>query len=133
MRHLPGLDGVPFATVAVSIDSGDLGSLQVTTGRLMTERTAVLASYRLSVYILASIAALVLALVGYLLMHRGLRPLRHLARHAQGIGVGNLAERLDSHSSPKELLPMIDAFNTMLERLAKGLSLIHISEPTRPY
>jgi two-component system heavy metal sensor histidine kinase CusS len=65
----------------------------------MTERTTVLASYRLSVYILASIAALVLALVGYLLMHRGLRPLRHLAQHAQGIGVGNLTERLDSHGA----------------------------------
>ncbi|EZI25384.1 heavy metal sensor histidine kinase [Pseudomonas extremaustralis] len=120
VQHLQGLNGVPFATVAVSIDSGDLGSLQLTTGRLMTERTAVLASYRLSVYILASIAALVLALVGYLLMHRGLRPLRHLAQHAQGIGVGNLTERLDSHGAPKELLPMIDAFNTMLERLTKG-------------
>ena len=34
--------------------------------------------------------------------------------------MGNLAERLDSHGAPKELLPMIDAFNTMLERLAKG-------------
>jgi len=120
VHHLPGVNGVPFATVSASIDSGDLGSLQVTTGRLMTERTAVLASYRLSVYILASIAAIFLALVGYLLVHRGLLPLRRLAQHAQGIGVGNLAERLDSQGAPKELLPMIDAFNTMLERLAKG-------------
>ncbi|MBA1296097.1 heavy metal sensor histidine kinase [Pseudomonas lurida] len=122
VHHLPGVNGVPFATLAASIDSGDLGSLQVTSGRLMTERTAVLASYRLSVYILAGIAALVLALAGYLLVHRGLLPLRRLARHAQGIGVGNLAERLDSHGAPKELLPMIDAFNTMLERLAKGFT-----------
>ena len=120
VHHLPGVNGVPFSTVSASIDSGDLGSLQVTTGRLMTERTAVLASYRLSVYILASIAAIILALIGYLLVHRGLLPLRRLAEHAQGIGVGNLAERLDSHGAPKELLPMIDAFNTMLERLAKG-------------
>jgi len=120
VHHFPGINGVPFATIAASIDSGDLGSLQVTTGRLMTERTAVLASYRLSVYILASIAAIILAVVGYLLVHRGLLPLRRLARHALGIGVGNLAERLDSHGAPKELLPMIDAFNTMLERLAKG-------------
>ncbi|MGH8391410.1 MAG: heavy metal sensor histidine kinase, partial [Pseudomonas sp.] len=59
VQHLPGVNGVPFSTLAATIDSGDLGSLQVTTGRLMTERTAVLASYRLSVYILASIAALV--------------------------------------------------------------------------
>ena len=120
VQHLPGLNGIPFSLVAVAIDSGDLGSLQITSGRLMTERTAVLASYRLSVYILASIAAIILALVGYLLVHRGLLPLRRLARHAQGIGVSNLAERLDSQGAPKELLPMIDSFNTMLERLAKG-------------
>lgn len=120
VQHMPGVNGVPFSTLAASIDSGDLGSLQVTTGRLMTERTAVLASYRLSVYVLASLAAIVLALAGYLLVHRGLLPLRRLAVHAQGIGVGNLAERLDSEGAPKELLPMIDSFNTMLERLAKG-------------
>ena len=120
VHHFPGLNGVPFATVAATIDTGDLGSLQVTTGRLMTERTAVLASYRLSVYILASIAAIILALVGYLLVHRGLLPLRRLALHTQRIGVSNLAERLDVQGAPKELLPMIDAFNTMLERLAKG-------------
>eukprot|EP01132_Coremiostelium_polycephalum_P022431 gene22431-26622_t len=54
------------------------------------------------------------------MVHRGLLPLRRLAVHAQGIGVGNLAARLDSHGAPKELLPMIDSFNTMLERLAKG-------------
>ncbi|WP_395606541.1 heavy metal sensor histidine kinase [Pseudomonas sp. B22129] len=120
VHHLPGINGVPFATIAASIDSGDLGSLQVTTGRLMTERTAMLASYRLSVFILASIAAIILAMVSYVMVHRGLVPLRRLATHAQGIGVGNLAERLDSHGAPKELLPMIDSFNTMLERLAKG-------------
>jgi two-component system, OmpR family, heavy metal sensor histidine kinase CusS len=120
VQHFPGMNGVPFAALAATIDSGDLGNLQVTTGRLMTERTGVLANYRLSVYILASLAALVLALAGYLLVHRGLLPLRRLARHAQGIGVGNLAERLDSQGAPKELLPMIDSFNTMLERLAKG-------------
>ena len=120
VQHLPGVNGVPFSIVAATIDSGDLGSLQVTSGRLMTERTSVLASYRLSVYILASIAAIILALVGYLLLHRGLLPLRRLARHTQGIGVGNLAERLGSHGAPKELLPMIDSFNTMLERLGKG-------------
>lgn len=120
VRHMPDVNGVPFAYLAATIDSGDLGSLQVTTGRLMTERTAVLASYRLSVYVLASIAALILAMIGYLLVHRGLLPLRRLAEQTQGIGVGNLSQRLDGKGAPKELLPMIDAFNTMLERLAKG-------------
>ncbi|MHC8285995.1 heavy metal sensor histidine kinase [Pseudomonas sp. XS1P51] len=120
VQHYPSVDGVPFAALAATIDSGDLGSLQVVTGRLMTERTAVLASYRLNVYLFASVAAILLALSGYLLVHRGLLPLRRLARHAQGIGVGNLTERLDSQGAPRELLPMIEAFNAMLDRLGKG-------------
>ncbi|TPG80053.1 heavy metal sensor histidine kinase [Pseudomonas mandelii] len=120
VQHYPSVDGVPFAALAATIDSGDLGSLQVVTGRLMTERTAVLARYRLNVYLFASVAAILLALSGYLLVHRGLLPVRRLARHAQGIGVGNLTERLDSQGAPRELLPMIEAFNAMLDRLGKG-------------
>lgn len=120
VQHYPSVDGVPFAALAATIDSGDMGSLQVVTGRLMTERTAVLASYRLNVYLFASVAAILLALSGYLLVHRGLLPLRRLASHAHGIGVGNLSERLDSQGAPRELLPMIEAFNAMLDRLGKG-------------
>ncbi|NWB96490.1 heavy metal sensor histidine kinase [Pseudomonas gingeri] len=117
VRKVAEVNGAPFAAVSASIDSG---KLQLTIGRLMTERTAVLASYRLNVYILASLAAIVLALAGWLMVYRGLLPVRRLAQHAHGIGVGNLTERLDSQGAPKELLPMIDAFNTMLERLGKG-------------
>ena len=36
VQHYPGVDGIPFAAVAATIDSGDMGSLQVLTGRLMT-------------------------------------------------------------------------------------------------
>ena len=120
VQHLPNVNGVPFSALAATIDSGDLGSLQVVTGRLMTERTAVLADYRLNVYLFATVAAILLALSGYVLVHRGLLPVRRLARHTQSIDVGNLNERLDSQGAPLELLPMIDAFNAMLDRLDKG-------------
>jgi two-component system heavy metal sensor histidine kinase CusS len=120
VQHLPNVNGVPFSALAATIDSGDQGTLQVVTGRLMTERTAVLASYRFNVYLFASLAAILLALSGYILVQRGLLPLRRVARHAHGIGVGNLGERLDSQGAPLELLPMIDAFNAMLDRLGKG-------------
>ncbi|WP_166217150.1 heavy metal sensor histidine kinase [Pseudomonas atagonensis] len=122
VQHLPSINGVPFSAVAASIDSGDLGNLQVLIGKLMSERTAMLANYRLSVYGLASLAAIVLALVGCLLVYRGLLPLRRLAKHAHGIGVGNLNERLASAGAPRELQPMIEAFNAMLDRLAKGFA-----------
>lgn len=120
VQHLPTFNGVPFSALAATIDSGDQGKLQVLAARLMTERTAVLASYRLNVYLFASVAAILLALSGYVLVHRGLLPVRRLARHARGIDVGNLNERLDSQGAPRELLPMIDAFNAMLDRLGKG-------------
>ncbi|MGY2259445.1 heavy metal sensor histidine kinase [Pseudomonas sp. SDO55104_S430] len=120
VQHMPAVNGVPFSALAATIESDDQGDLQVLTGRLMTERTAVLASYRLNVYLFASVAAILLALSGYVLVDRGLLPVRRLARHAQGIDVGNLNERLDSKGAPRELLPMIDAFNAMLDRLGKG-------------
>ncbi|VVN96750.1 Sensor protein CzcS [Pseudomonas fluorescens] len=120
VQHLPNVNGVPFSALAATIDSGDQGTLQVVTGRLMTERTAVLASYRFNVYLFASLAAILLALSGYILVQRGLLPLRRVARHAHGIGVGNLGQRLDSQGAPLELLPMIEAFNAMLDRLGKG-------------
>jgi two-component system heavy metal sensor histidine kinase CusS len=120
VQHLSNVDGVPFSALAATIESDDQDNLQVVTGRLMTERTAVLASYRLNVYLFASVAAILLALSGYVLVDRGLLPVRRLARHAQGIGVGNLNARLDSHGVPRELLPMIEAFNAMLDRLGKG-------------
>lgn len=122
VQHLPSINGVPFSAVAASIDSGDQGNLQVLIAKVMSERTAMLANYRLSVYGLATLAALLLAVVGCLLVYRGLLPLRRIARHAHGIGVGNLGERLDSHGTPKELQPMIEAFNAMLDRLAKGFA-----------
>ncbi|WP_409316732.1 heavy metal sensor histidine kinase [Pseudomonas sp. KCJK9016] len=122
VQHLPSINGVPFSAVAASIDSGDQGNLQVLIAKVMSERTAMLANYRLSVYGLATLAALLLAVVGCLLVYRGLLPLRRIARHAHGIGVGNLGERLDSHDTPKELQPMIEAFNAMLDRLAKGFA-----------
>jgi two-component system, OmpR family, heavy metal sensor histidine kinase CusS len=120
VQHYPSVDGVPFAALAATFDSGAMGGLQLVAGRLMTDRTMVLANYRLSVYVLAGVAAALLALCGYLLVHRGLRPLRRLAHHAQGIGVSNLTQSLDSQGAPKELLPMINAFNAMLDRLGKG-------------
>lgn len=95
--------------------SGDLGSLQVTTGAVDTERTQCSPATARVSDIPASIAALVLA---YRLpdAHRARCHWRRPGRRP-GTGAGNFAAP-DSHViCPKEPLPMIDSFNTMLERL----------------
>lgn len=120
VQHLSNADGTPFAVLAASFESGEMGGLQVSVGRLMTDRTMVLANYRLDVFILAGVAAALLALCGYILLYRGLSPLRRLAEQAKGIGVSNLTRSLDGSGAPRELVPMIDALNAMLDRLSKG-------------
>lgn len=122
VSHQASVKGVPFSSLATVVASNDMGPLQLVTGRLMTERTEILRHYRLSVYALASLAAIAVALLGYLSVKRGLLVLRRLAQHAHSIGIGNLDQRLSVQGVPRELLPMVEAFNTMLDRLAKGFS-----------
>lgn len=121
VKHYPDVQNVPFAIVAVTMPS-DMGELQIVAGRLMIERTALLAGYRLRIYLLATIAALLLSLGGCLLVHRELLPLRRVARHARRIGIESLSQRLDTVGVPRELVPVIDSFNTMLDRLSKGFT-----------
>jgi two-component system, OmpR family, sensor histidine kinase QseC len=48
------------------------------------------------------------------------RPLRDASAVASGITPRNLTARLDAQRLPSELTPLIDAFNSALERLEKG-------------
>ncbi|WP_122856022.1 heavy metal sensor histidine kinase, partial [Pseudomonas viridiflava] len=67
-----------------------------------------------------ALAFLVTALLGYLLLRRGLRPLRRMAAHAAAITPASLHSRLDSQDTPVELQQLSDAFNAMLDRLDDG-------------
>ncbi|MBC8055830.1 MAG: HAMP domain-containing protein [Rhizobiales bacterium] len=52
-----------------------------------------------------------------------LRPLREVSRAAARIDARNLSARLSADESPKELVPLIDAFNLALERLEHGFRI----------
>lgn len=73
----------------------------------------------------AALGAMVLAILVFsgiiLWMARRLaQPLRDVSAAAASIEPGNLTRRLSVHGLPSELVPLIDAFNNALERLAKG-------------
>jgi two-component system heavy metal sensor histidine kinase CusS len=67
-------------------------------------------------------AAGLFAILGYLLVRRGLRPLRRLAAQAGTVTVANLSARIDAVDVPRELSPVIAAFNAMLDRLEQGFT-----------
>ncbi|MGF6767882.1 two-component system heavy metal sensor histidine kinase CusS [Paraburkholderia sp. GAS199] len=123
VHHVRAADGTPFIYVATAVsDKGGLHNLQIVSGRLLSERTQLLEQYRNRIILLASVAALVVALVAFGLARRGLRPLRLLAERTQAIGISTLSTRIESHMAPPELDALIAGFNGMLDRLDRGFS-----------
>lgn len=57
----------------------------------------------------------------YLTLHLGLRPLRRLSHLAGEIGPATIAARLPAGAAPREVAPLVEAFNAALGRLEAGL------------
>lgn len=75
--------------------------------------------------LMAGVGTMVLGVFFFCLLvlwtsRRVLRPLRDASAVAAGIAPRNLTARLDAQRLPSELTPLIDAFNSALERLEKG-------------
>jgi two-component system heavy metal sensor histidine kinase CusS len=64
--------------------------------------------------------AMLMSLLGWLAVHRGLSPIRDFDLLTQIITANRLYERLNVESIPKELRHMAESFNKMLSRLEKS-------------
>lgn len=116
-------DGVPFIAVAAVTHAADSPrDLEIVAGRAMTERSRLLKAYRNRILALSAMSALLFAVLGYLIVRRGLQPLRRLAAQTETVTVANLSARIGMAGVPGELSPLIDAFNAMLDRLEKGFT-----------
>jgi two-component system heavy metal sensor histidine kinase CusS len=104
VRHTMDAHDVPFIAVAASAQTADpKRSLQVIAGRVMSERTQLLASYRDRIVLLVAVGAAIAALAAFSLVRVGLNPLRHLTRQTSNIGIANLNARLVLANGPDEL------------------------------
>ncbi|WP_426198533.1 heavy metal sensor histidine kinase [Pseudomonas sp. DC3200b2] len=92
-------------------------ALQVTVGKRLAERDAMLASYRLRLYATVAAGALSAFLLGLVLLHRALKPVRDIAMRVAQIGPRTLGQRLSLGPVPRELHEPVQALNSMLERL----------------
>ena len=123
VSHLPGADGAPFIVAAATAHvNGAPQGLEVIAGRLLTERTHMLQGYRDWILLVSSGGALLLALLAWWVARRGLRPLHQVAQQTAAIGMRNLSTRVDAAAAPHELLPLIEGFNAMLDRLERGFT-----------
>jgi two-component system heavy metal sensor histidine kinase CusS len=82
-----------------------------------TAEEAVLDSYRLNSLAVLAVGSILFAGIGIGIARRGMRPLRNIARTAQGITPSRLHERIEPAQWPSEFTPLAEAFNQMLNRL----------------
>ncbi|HGL6717618.1 heavy metal sensor histidine kinase [Burkholderia contaminans] len=123
VQHTRGADGTPFIYVAAAVhDIAGPRDLQIISGRMMNERTRMLREYRNQILLLASAAAVIVALLAFGLARSGMRPLRLLAAQTTAIGISTLSTRIEQRAAPPELDTLIAAFNGMLDRLERGFT-----------
>jgi two-component system, OmpR family, heavy metal sensor histidine kinase CusS len=86
----------------------------------VSDREALLASYRDTLYLTTLCALLAAAALRYLAVRTSLRPLRDIAGSAAHVTVGKLDTRIPSGRVPRELEELVDALSSMLARLEVG-------------
>ncbi|WP_339485521.1 heavy metal sensor histidine kinase [Pseudomonas sp. EL_65y_Pfl2_R95] len=111
--------GAPLRAATVLTSSGGR-AVRLTAAHVMSREMAMLEAFRQRIYLAVGLAFLLTALLGYILLRRGLRPLRKMAAHAAHITPQRLDSRMDNSETPVELQQLSDAYNAMLDRLANG-------------
>lgn len=114
-------DGVTVQWAVASASAREDGTeVEIIAGHPMTKEVRMLAAYRDRILFSTLAGMLAATLLAYVVLRRGLRPVRHIASHAAQISPANLAVRLNSDDAPVELRQLTHAFNAMLDRLADG-------------
>jgi two-component system, OmpR family, heavy metal sensor histidine kinase CusS len=114
-----GPSAIPMRAATAEAVSGGR-RVHITAAHLAVKEMATLANFRNRILVAVALAFALTALLGYLLLRRGLRPLRQMAEHATAITPARLDSRMDSRDTPVELQQLSDAYNAMLDRLADG-------------
>ena len=120
VHDAPTREGGRMRAVAALVRSVDGALVQIQATHLLVNETRMLARYRDQVIGAALLAFLSIALLGYAMLYRALRPLRAMAAQASLVTPASLGTRLQWEDSPHELRELTVSFNAMLDRLADG-------------
>ncbi|MCS3407953.1 heavy metal sensor histidine kinase [Serratia sp. AKBS12] len=112
--------GVPLRVVSALVKLEDGALLQITAAHVMANEQKMLARYLWRIVAAVVAAFLSIALLGYWVMRRELRPLWRMAAQAAAISPQTLSTRLSEQGAPQELQQLIRSFNAMLDRLNAG-------------
>ncbi|MDW5500940.1 heavy metal sensor histidine kinase [Pseudomonas lundensis] len=112
--------GVPLRAVSALVRLEDGNLLQISAAHVMANEQKMLARYLWRIVAAVVVAFILIALLGYWVMRRGLQPLWRMAAQAAVITPNTLSTRLSEQGAPKELQQLTRSFNAMLDRLNEG-------------
>jgi two-component system heavy metal sensor histidine kinase CusS len=110
----------PMRVVSAMTRTLDGQAVEIQAAHLLLTETRMLQQYRRRLALAVALAFVSIAVLGYLALRRGLRPLRAMAAQAARITPARLDERLHLDETPHELRELTASFNAMLDRLADG-------------
>lgn len=113
-------DGVPMRAIAAQVRLNDGQLLQISAAHVMLNEQRMLEHYLWRVVAAVLAAFIMIAVLGYLVLRRGLSPLWHMAAQASAIAPNTLSTRVSDADAPQEVRQLICAFNAMLDRLNEG-------------
>ncbi|HZG19709.1 MAG TPA: HAMP domain-containing protein, partial [Herbaspirillum sp.] len=120
-------DGVRVRWVSALADVGKGGKdgkdgelVEIVAAYVMVQEDQMMRSYRWRIAGAATGAIVLTALLGFLLLRRGLQPLEAMSLRAAQITPDHLSARLEQHGMPAELRRVALSFNAMLDRLEAG-------------
>ncbi len=118
-------DGVQVRWVTALADVGrgrrqGGDTVEIVAAYVMVQEARMMRSYRWRIAGAAAAAVLLTALLGFLLLRRGLQPLEAMSQRAAQITPDHLSARLEQDGMPAELRRVALSFNAMLDRLEAG-------------
>ena len=109
-------------TVALESTSPTVPVVVIQTGDSLSHIAAVESRMWLYGLSVGAVGTVVVLAMGFVILHRGFRPLNRILSRVQEIGHGNLGEGLPLEPRPPELQQLADSLNSMWRRLEEAFN-----------
>lgn len=91
--------------------------VRIILARTDSDRMDLLGTYKRSVFGSIIGGSLLAAMLGYFVVSRSMKPVRHIASQARSISAEQFDKRLNASAAPGELQILVESFNAVLNRL----------------
>lgn len=127
LRTRQAEDGVRVRWVSALARLGtNKDTIEITAAYVMTQESRVLSTYLYRVIAAIALTALLTTALAFIILQRGLRPIKLMYDKAAEITPAKLSARFGMQDAPPELRSLTEAFDAMLDRLEKGYQ--HLSQ-----